>query len=192
VRVTGGRLAGRRLRTVAGAATRPTSDRVRESLFAVLGEEVVGARVLDLFAGTGALTIEALSRQAASAVLVESAPAAVGVARANLEELGLSSVATVYRTRAEIWLRSQRDGVFDLALLDPPYGLRVGFVAGVLGRLARTALAERALVVLEAAARAEPPPWPPGLDPVDVRRYGDTVVHLARWGGPAAAPGRRP
>jgi 16S rRNA (guanine966-N2)-methyltransferase len=165
---------------------------VRQSLFGVLGERVAGARVLDLFAGTGALAIEALSRDAATAVLVEPAPAAVRVIRANLEDLGLERVATVRRTTAEAWLRSQRDGVFDLVLLDPPYDARVGFVAGVLGRLARTALGEDALVVLEAAARAEPPPWPPKLDPVDVRRHGDTAVHLARWHGPAATLGHTP
>ncbi|HKE99294.1 MAG TPA: 16S rRNA (guanine(966)-N(2))-methyltransferase RsmD [Actinomycetes bacterium] len=192
VRVTGGRLAGRRLRAVAGTLTRPTSDRVRQSLFGVLGERVAGTRVLDLFAGTGALAIEALSRGAASAVLVESVPAAVAVARANLEDLGLSGQATVRRTRAESWLRTQRDGVFDLVLLDPPYELRVGFVAGVLGRLSRTALAADALVVLEAAARGEAPPWPPGLEPFDARRYGDTAVHLARWTGPAGSSGRTP
>jgi len=158
VRVVGGRLGGRRLRAVPGRDTRPTSDRVRESLFGILGERVEGARVLDLFAGTGALAIEALSRGATGAVLVEQAAPAVDVIRANLDALDLTGAAKVRRTRAETYLRTQRDGPFDLVLLDPPYAVPVGLVAGLLGRLARTALAPGAVVVVEAAARAEPPP----------------------------------
>jgi 16S rRNA (guanine966-N2)-methyltransferase len=181
VRVVGGRLGGRRLRAVAGTATRPTSDRVKEALFGVLAERVQGARVLDLFAGTGALAIEALSRGAGSAVLVEQAAPAVAVIRANLDALELNAVARVRRTRAETYLRTQRDGPFDLVLLDPPYAAPVGLVAGLLGRLARTALAPGAVVVVEAAARAEAPPWPPGLEPQPPRRYGDTALHLATW-----------
>jgi 16S rRNA (guanine(966)-N(2))-methyltransferase RsmD len=87
LRIISGRLGGRRLRAVPGTATRPTGDRVREALFAVLGDRVEGARVLDLFAGTGALAIEALSRGADSAVLVEQAAPAAAVIRANLEDL---------------------------------------------------------------------------------------------------------
>jgi 16S rRNA (guanine966-N2)-methyltransferase len=183
VRVVGGRLGGRRLRAVPGREVRPTSDRVKEALFGVLGDRVEGARVLDLFAGTGALAIEALSRGAASAVLVEQAAPAVTVIRANLDALGLAGVATVRRTRAETYVRTQRDGPFDLVLLDPPYAAPVGLVAGLLGRLSRTALAPGALVVVEAAARAEAPPWPPGLTPERPRRYGDTALHLGTFTG---------
>jgi len=179
LRVVGGRLGGRRLRPVPGRDTRPTSDRVREALFAVLGGRVEGARVLDLFAGTGALAIEALSRGASSAVLVEQAAPAVEVIRANLDALGLGGCCRVRRTRAETYVRTQRDGPFDLVLLDPPYAAPVGLVAGLLGRLARTALAPGAVVVVEATARAEAPPWPPGLTPDPPRRYGDTALHVA-------------
>jgi 16S rRNA (guanine966-N2)-methyltransferase len=175
---------------VPGRETRPTGDRVREALFAILGERVEGARVLDLFAGTGALAIEALSRGAASAVLVEQAAPAVAVIRANLDALGLTDRCRVRRTRAETYLRGQRDGPFDLALLDPPYAAPVGLVAGVLGRLARTALAPGAVVVVEAAARAEAPPWPPGLTPERPRRYGDTALHLASFGTGRLEPTR--
>ena len=181
LRVVGGRLGGRRLRTVPGIDTRPTSDRVREALFGMLGERVEGTRVLDLFAGTGALAIEALSRGAASAVVVEQAAPAVAVIRANLDTLDLDETVKVRRTRAETYLRTQRDGPFDLVLLDPPYAAPVGLVAGLLGRLARTALAPGAVVVVEAAARAEAPPWPPGLAPEPPRRYGDTAVHIATF-----------
>jgi 16S rRNA (guanine966-N2)-methyltransferase len=179
MRVVAGRLGGRRLRAVPGDATRPTSDRVREALFSVVGERVVGARVLDLFAGTGALAIEALSRGAASAVLVEQAPRAIAVIRANLEALDLGRVATVRRTKAEAYLRTQRDGPFDLVFLDPPYAIGVGVLAGLLARLERGALAPGALVAVESSARAEPPPWPAGLHPDSPRRYGDTALHLA-------------
>ena len=185
-----GSLGGRRLKAVPGTVARPTSDRVRESLFAILGRDgVQSRRVLDLFAGSGALAIEALSRGAASAVLVEPAPAAVKAIRANLADLDLERVATVRRTRAETWLRSQRDGPFDLVLLDPPYDIPVGLLAGVLGRLARTALAPGALVTLEAASTSEPPPWPPGLEPAAPRRYGGTTLHLASYGGRVQSPG---
>jgi len=182
VRVVAGRLGGRRLRAVPGTATRPTSDRVREALFAVLGDRVEGARVLDLFAGTGALAIEALSRGASAAVLVEQAAPAAAVIRANLEALELTEVASVRRTRAETYLRGGHVGPFDLVFLDPPYAQGVGLVAGVLARLAvEGRLAPGAVVVLEAAARAEPPPWPAGLEPQQPRRYGDTTLHLATF-----------
>lgn len=180
MRVVAGRLGGRRLRAVPGSATRPTSDRVREALFSILGDRVSDARVLDLFAGTGALAIEALSRGAAAAVLVEQSPRAVAVIRANLKALDLERVATVRRTKAEAYLRTQRDGPFDLVFLDPPYVIGVGMLAGLLARLERGALAPGAVVACETAARAEPPPWPAGLRPDDPRRYGDTALHLAR------------
>jgi 16S rRNA (guanine966-N2)-methyltransferase len=189
MRVVAGRLGGRSLRAVPGAATRPTSDRVREALFATLGDRVRGARVLDLFAGTGALAIEALSRGAAHAVLVEQAAPAVAVIRANLGALELTSSATVRRTRAETYLRTRSDGPFDLVFLDPPYAVGVGLLAGLLARLADGALAAGATVVVEAAARSEAPVWPPGLLGGSPRRYGDTALHLAVWSPPPAASG---
>jgi 16S rRNA (guanine966-N2)-methyltransferase len=187
MRVVAGRLGGRTLRAVPGSATRPTSDRVREALFSILGERVRDAAVLDLFAGTGALAIEALSRGARSAVLVEQAPRAVAVIRANLEALDLGGVATVRRTKAEVYLRQgQRpagrapgEGPFDLVFIDPPYAIPVGTLAGLLARLGQGALAPGATVVLETSSRAEPPPWPAPLRAEATRRYGDTALHLA-------------
>ncbi len=193
MRVVAGRLGGRTLRAVPGIATRPTSDRVREALFSILGERVRDAAVLDLFAGTGALAIEALSRGARSAVLVEQAPRAVAVIRANLEALDLGGVATVRRTKAEVYLRQRQghgqgqrpagrapvDGPFDLVFIDPPYAIPVGTLAGLLARLGQGALAPGATVVLETSSRAEPPPWPAPLRAEATRRYGDTALHLA-------------
>jgi 16S rRNA (guanine966-N2)-methyltransferase len=189
MRVVAGRLGGRTLRAVPGDATRPTSDRVREALFSILGERVRDAAVLDLFAGTGALAIEALSRGARSAVLVEQAPRAVAVIRANLEALDLGGVATVRRTKAEVYLRQRQgqrpagrapgDGPFDLVFIDPPYAIPVGTLAGLLARLGQGALAPGATVVLETSSRADPPPWPAPLLAEATRRYGDTALHLA-------------
>lgn len=184
MRVVAGRLGGRRLRTVPGRGTRPTADRVREALFAILGERVTGARVLDLFAGTGALAIEALSRGARSAVLVEPDARAASVIRANLEALGLAASARVRRTRAETYLRRPGGEPFDLVFLDPPYAFPVGTLAGLLARLAVGFLAPGAVVAVESSARAEAPPWPPGFTPDPPRRYGDTALHLATWEGP--------
>src|SRR5947208_2259988 len=123
MRVIAGRLGGRRLKAPAGARTRPTAERVREALFAML-EDVADARVLDLFAGSGALGIEALSRGAASAVFVERDPAALRALRENLAALGLGrDVAEVRRSDAMRALHSaQRRGEnYDLVFIDPPY-----------------------------------------------------------------------
>jgi 16S rRNA (guanine966-N2)-methyltransferase len=183
VRIVAGSAKGTRLAAVP-AGTRPVSDRAREGLFSSLGDRAEGARVLDLFAGTGALAIEALSRGAAHAVLVEQAAPAVAVIRANLAALELTSSATVRRTRAETYLRTRRDGPFDLVFLDPPYAVGVGLLAGLLARLAVGALAAGATVVVEAAARSEAPVWPPELLAEPPRRYGDTALHLAVWSPP--------
>ncbi len=117
------------------AGTRPVSDRAREGLFSSLGSRVAEARVLDLFAGTGALGIEALSRGAATAVFVDSAPAAVRTITDNLRRTGLGDRARVLRRDAHRFLREER-GPFDLALADPPYAQGGTEVAGLLDELA--------------------------------------------------------
>jgi 16S rRNA (guanine966-N2)-methyltransferase len=174
MRVIAGQWGGRRLVAPAGAATRPTSDRVREALFSVLGDRVVDARVLDLFAGSGALGIEALSRGAAEATFVDSAPAAVKAVRANLEALGAQ--AEVRRADARAFLRgaSGEGRHYDLVFLDPPYRL-----AERLGRELSEALpavlARGGLVVSESDRRS---PLDLDLTPTDERRYGDTVIRI--------------
>ncbi len=170
MRVVGGYLGGRRLLTVPGKETRPTSDRVKEALFGMLGERVEGARVLDLFAGTGALGIEALSRGAREATFVEADPAAVAAIRANLAATGLAGGTVVVADA----LRFLRDagGHFDLAFVDPPYSFAAW--ADVLERL------PAAVAVLESRRPVEPGP---GWEVTRSARYGDTAVTVVHRGG---------
>jgi 16S rRNA (guanine966-N2)-methyltransferase len=173
MRVIAGTYGGRELVAPRGRATRPTADRVREALFSILGD-VQHARVLDLFAGSGALAIEALSRGAKEAVLVDSAPSAIAAIRRNLEALGLQ--ADVHRqTAARFLQRAQVDArQYDLVFLDPPYRL-----ASDLGRELTAALppvlAPDARVVAESDRRS---PLELDLEPLDSRRYGDTLINI--------------
>jgi 16S rRNA (guanine966-N2)-methyltransferase len=170
-------LRGRRIRVPRGNAVRPTSDRVRESLFARLGT-LDGVRVLDVFAGSGALGIEALSRGADTAVFVERAGAAAAVVAENVRVLGLADRTSVVRAEAGAALRrlAAEGARFDLAFLDPPYADRDALARALRGLAASRILAPGATVLVEASRRAPPPPTP-GLRPMDERRYGDTVLH---------------
>ena len=176
MRIVAGRYRGRRLTAPAGGATRPTSDRVREALFQRLGP-LDGQRVLDLFAGSGALALEALSRGAARATLVDSAPAAIKAIEANVAALGLDrATVEVRRQDALAFLRGARAArhEYDLVLLDPPYRL-----ATELGRelspMVAAVLAPGGRVVSESDRRA-PLDLDPDLPPTDERRYGDTLI----------------
>ena len=185
--MTGGALGGRRLFAPVGRSVRPTTDRVREALFARLGA-LDGARVLDLFAGTGALGIEALSRGAGEAVFVERARSSLQALARNLQALELQDRTRILRSDASAALAAlgRRSERFDLVLLDPPYGpeepsgaLRALVAAGVLAPAA-TVVAER--------ARRHPLGPVAGLVLVDERGYGDTVVSRLRPAS-AADPG---
>ncbi|MGK3988102.1 16S rRNA (guanine(966)-N(2))-methyltransferase RsmD [Sorangium sp. So ce136] len=176
MRVIAGRLGGRRLAAPRGEGTRPTADRVREALFSSLGD-VTGALVCDLYAGTGALGIEALSRGARRAVFVESGRPALATLRENLAALGLDEAARVVPLPVERALELLRDeGPFDLALLDPPYAA-LAKAAAAAARLAGPLglLAPAGRLVLE-HARRDPPPEIAGLTCAAVRTYGDTAV----------------
>lgn len=174
MRVVGGRYGGRRLRAPRGNATRPTADRVREALFALLGD-VNGAKVLDLFAGSGALGIEALSRGAAQATFVDSAASAVRAVRSNLGSLGIEG-AEARRQDARAFLRNARGQgrQYDLVLLDPPYR-RAGELARDVSPLLVPVLAPRARVASESDRRA---PLDLALPILDERRYGDTLIRV--------------
>jgi 16S rRNA (guanine966-N2)-methyltransferase len=173
MRVIAGVYGGRELRAPRGRATRPTTDRVREALFAILGD-VSGARVLDLFAGSGALAIEALSRGAGEATLVDSGPAAVAAIRRNLAMLAVE--AEVRRQPALVFLRNARSEGrhYDLVFLDPPYrhaqdlGKELSVALGPV-------LAPDARVVCESDRRA---PLQLELPVLDQRGYGDTQISI--------------
>jgi 16S rRNA (guanine966-N2)-methyltransferase len=181
MRVIAGRFGGRRLQAPRGRATRPTSDRVREALFSMLGE-LEGAVVLDLFAGTGALAIEALSRGATKAVLVERDQRALAALRANLTELGLGAEeAEVRRGEAVAALRNarEREETYDLLFVDPPYR-HAGMLGRELGEALSPLLEPRARVVVESDRRIELPLRSPVLEVELQRRYGDTLITIHR------------
>jgi 16S rRNA (guanine966-N2)-methyltransferase len=171
MRVVAGELGGRRLVSPprGSAALRPTSDRVREALFALLGE-IAGARVLDLFCGTGALAIEALSRGAAGATLVDSHTA---LARRNVRQLGLEGSCEVVRSDVLRFLRRSRQR-FDLIFCDPPYRL-ADRLEGELDSLIPGRLAEGGRLICESGARR---PLELTLPLLAERRYGDTLIRV--------------
>jgi 16S rRNA (guanine966-N2)-methyltransferase len=183
LRITGGVLGGRRIRAPRTGALRPTTERVREALFSILGD-VSGARVLDLFCGTGALAIEALSRGAATATLVDRRPKA---ARENVEALGLGERATVVSGDAARFLRRAELGSFDLVLCDPPYRL-ADRLAVELVQLIPSALAEGGRVVAETSPDR---PLPLELPLLTERSYGDTLIRIFE-GAPQAKPRSNP
>ncbi len=174
LRVVAGRYGGRRLVAPRGSATRPTADRVREALFALLGA-LDGVRVLDLFAGSGALGIEALSRGAAHATFVDSSGSAVRALRDNLRALEVAE-AEVRRQEARAFLRNARTHgrQYDLLFLDPPYR-RAASVGADLSPLLGAVLGAGARVVTESDRRA---PLQLSLPLSDERRYGDTVIRI--------------
>jgi 16S rRNA (guanine966-N2)-methyltransferase len=176
VRVIAGEFGGRRLAAPPGRATRPTAERVREALFAILGD-LAGARVLDLFAGSGALGIEALSRGAASAVFVESEPSAARVLRANLAALDVAQPRAQLRREDVLrFLEEAAAGAhaYDLVLLDPPYR-RAGALGPALSQALPAVLAPGARVICESDRRA---PLELTLPRLVQRRYGDTVITI--------------
>lgn len=177
-RIIAGDLGGRRL-GVPKAGTRPTSDRVREAIFSRLdhADALRGAHVIDLYAGSGALGLESLSRGAAHAVFVEAATPAVRIVEANVKELGMGTRATVVRERALPYLQ-RASATFTLAFLDPPYDIADGDLLDALAALAPR-LGTGAPVVLEVSSRKRSPEWPRGLQLVQSKSYGETTVHFA-------------
>lgn len=191
MRVIAGTAKGRRLTSPPGERTRPTADRVKEALFSILQPRLRDAVVLDLFAGSGALAIEALSRGARRAVLVERSRRASAAIRDNLTACDLADRAEVVTAGVMQVLGAPVAGPFDIVLLDPPYAVDQAELARVLAAVPPV-LAEGGVVVLETDAHREDPPWPPGLLPREPRSYGDTRLRLADLavepGPPTGAP----
>jgi 16S rRNA (guanine966-N2)-methyltransferase len=168
MRIIAGRWRGHRLKPVRGRGVRPTTDRVRESWFAALGEGVAGARVLDLFAGSGALGLEALSRGAAEVVFVERSRRALDVIRANVRHLGAERSCKVVSGDAMAYIRGLETDAYDLALADPPY--ESGFADALVELFLEKGFARELWVEHRSS---EVLPAIPGLRQ---RRYGDTTL----------------
>ena len=173
LRITGGEFRGRRIHAPKGTKLRPTTERVREAVFSILGD-ISGARVLDLFCGTGALAIEAISRGAGEATLVDTHPAA---ARRNLETLELTDRAKAVRSDAARFLRRTKEGSYDLVLCDPPYRL-ADRLAADLDPLIRGGLAKSGRVMIESSPDN---PLQMNLPLLTERSYGDTLIRV--YGG---------
>lgn len=175
-RIVAGSHGGRRLAVPAGTGTRPTSDRAREGLFSSLQSlrDLQGARVLDLYAGSGALGLEALSRGAASATLVENDRRALEALRRNVAELALPAV--VVHADVAAYLGRHPGEAFDVVLLDPPYDLDVDPVLAALPPW----LAPGAVVVAERRSRGPAPQPPEALEPLRCRRYGEAALWYFR------------
>jgi 16S rRNA (guanine966-N2)-methyltransferase len=201
-RVIAGQAGGRRLAVPAGRDTRPTSDRAREGLFATIvsiAGSIAGARVLDLYAGSGAVGLEALSRGAGHVLLVESGARAARVIRENIEAIGLAGAEVVAdrvervlargpdpkapldsKTPLDPSIPSAHGGRYDIVFADPPYALAGEEVSGMLALLAgRGWLAPGALVIVERATRSGPVSWPAGFVPDRSRRYGEATFWYA-------------
>jgi 16S rRNA (guanine966-N2)-methyltransferase len=186
-RIIAGVAGGRRLAAPPGRSTRPTSDRAREGLFgtvAALRGGLAGAAVLDLFAGSGAVGLEALSRGAAAVLLVESDLRAAQVIRANIAAIGLPGAQVAADRVDRVLARGPGDRLAcDFVFADPPYAAGDDELGLVLGSLCRHGwLAAGAIVAIERASTSGPPPWPPELVSDRSRRYGEATL----WYGLAA------
>jgi len=190
MRIIAGAARGRRLVAPPGDAVRPTADRVREALFSSLAPLLPGASVLDGFAGSGALGLEARSRGAAHVALVEQDRRALVALRRNVETVDLGSTTVVPGDVLRLAATAQLPGApFDLVLLDPPYALAEDVLAKLLVDLLPS-LGEGATVVVERAAAAPAPRWPDPLRSVSERRYGSTRLHRAEHAaGPVGGEG---
>ena len=185
MRIVAGKFRGARIEAPKGLATRPTSDRVRQALFNVLEHgpprfDFEGTRVLDLFAGSGALGLEALSRGARHAVFIEKSPAARAAIRRNVEALGLTGATKIWRRDAAKLGEAGTLQPFQLIFCDPPY--RKGLGERALEEAINGGWTEQgAIAVLEEHADVAIS-WPPFFREIDRRRYGDTQIAIARLG----------
>jgi 16S rRNA (guanine966-N2)-methyltransferase len=180
-RIVAGAYKGRRIATPPGRGTRPTSDRVREALFGALGA-LDGIRFLDLYAGSGAIGLEAASRGASAVLLVESDARAGRVIRDNIVALGAGTVARLAPSRVESVLSGGPLGQrYDIVVADPPYDTGETEITAFLAALVAYGwLADDALVIVERSSRSPEPGWPPDLASERSRRYGETTLWYGR------------
>ncbi|MDI3388423.1 16S rRNA (guanine(966)-N(2))-methyltransferase RsmD [Streptomyces sp. B-S-A8] len=192
-RVIAGRAGGRRLAVPPGTGTRPTSDRAREGLFStwqsLLGGPLEGERVLDLYAGSGAVGLEALSRGAGHALLVETDARAVRTIRENVKALALPGAEVRAGKAASVIAGQAPDAPYDLVFLDPPYAVSDDDLREILLTLrAQGWIAEQALVTVERSTRGGEFGWPDGFEGLRSRRYGEGTF----WYGRAASTSEEP
>ena len=192
-RIVAGAARGRRLAAPPGRGTRPTADRAREALFSALEAQLgslAGRRVADLYAGSGAVGLEALSRGASAVVLVESDPAAVRCLRANVDAVGLPGAEVLAGRVERVVSRPTGSAAYDLLFADPPYELTDDDLRAVLTTAADNGwLAADALLVVERATRGEEWRWPAGVDALRSRRYGEATLWYGRAGSPLQPDG---
>ena len=184
MRIVGGQFRGRALAAPNSATTRPTSDRVRESVFNILAHGIpdftlAGAKVLDLFAGTGALGLEALSRGASFCMFVEDEASARGTIRENVDTFGLTGITKIFRRDATDLGPAGKYAGYALLFADPPYDYDLGPKA-LVSAAAGDWLLPGAICVLEDRA-STPLTWPPGFTHLDTRTWGDTQVAFGRF-----------
>jgi 16S rRNA (guanine(966)-N(2))-methyltransferase RsmD len=181
-RIVSGSRGGRRLQAPSGLDTRPTSDRVREALFSTLESMTMidGCRFADLFAGSGAVGLEAASRGAAAVLLVESNPRAARVILANIAALDLAGVCRLRQTTVAAAVAAG-DGTFDVVFADPPYTIADDEIATLLAELVdRDWLTAGGVVVVERSSRSPEPRWPRYVTPERARRYGESTLWYGR------------
>jgi 16S rRNA (guanine966-N2)-methyltransferase len=194
-RIIAGTARGRRIKAPAGERTRPTSDRVREALFSSLDAElgsISGLRVLDLYAGSGAVGLEARSRGAGAVTLVEQDRRTAGLIQENLRTLGFSRTEVIAGAVARV-LGGPPRAPYDVVFLDPPYALESATVrADLTALMAQNWLAAGAVVVVERSSRSGDLTWPPGLAPTRSKKYGETTLWYGRASVPEAPSGPLP
>ncbi len=185
MRIIGGQWRGRRLFAPEGMETRPTSDKVREALFNIIRSDVPNARIFDVFAGSGALSLEALSRGAEFSVMTDASRKAVSAIKRNVELCGAQQQVRVLTTQWQGALSSLRGEQFSLIFLDPPYRMVEAYAEVPQKLIELNMLSEDALFVMEHSRDAVLPEMPEPLEIYDTRRYGDTCLTLARLKGDA-------
>ncbi|WP_034268336.1 16S rRNA (guanine(966)-N(2))-methyltransferase RsmD [Actinospica robiniae] len=179
-RIIAGQARGRQLVVPPGAGTRPTSDRAREGLFSSLDARLHGLggmRVIDAFAGSGAVGVEALSRGAAAALMIETDPRAAEAIRTNLRTVGVPGGRLLTDRVEQVAAQDCAEAPYEVLFLDPPYALEAKALGELIADFARHGwLAESALVCVERASRDPEFPWPEGFDPLRARKYGEGTL----------------
>lgn len=181
MRIVGGEAGGRAIQAPAGSATRPTTDRVREAVFSILGGDLTGAVVLDVFSGSGAMALEALSRGAERAVLCDNSRQAAAAIRRNIASLGYGGKALFMERDWRRALASLGGSRFSVVFVDPPYKQTAQYTSVLAELSARALLKDGALVVLEHEAGTAWPDFPAGYKALKPHKYGATMITVLRY-----------